>query len=289
MRLDEYIKTKYDMSRSKAQKLNDDNLILVNGEHKNNSYIVEDKDVIELIENKEYVPSKFKGENIPLDIVYEDEDIVIINKASGMVVHPASGNYENTLVNALIYRYNLDDTNVRSGIVHRIDKDTSGLVIVAKNDKTLELLTEMFKNKQIKKTYLAIVDGVINNKSGTINAPITRDVKDRKKMMVGKDGKNSITHFYVLKTFKNNTYLSLNLETGRTHQIRVHMAYIGHPITNDKVYGKENTSFGQYLHASKLEFIHPITKKEIRVEAELPEEFQEKLKELEGEEILKKN
>ena len=285
MRLDEYIKTKYDMSRSKAQKLNNDNLILVNGEHKNNSYIVEDKDVIELIENKEYVPSKFKGENIPLDIVYEDEDIVIINKASGMVVHPASGNYENTLVNALIYRYNLDDTNVRSGIVHRIDKDTSGLVIVAKNDKTLELLTEMFKNKQIKKTYLAIVDGVINNKSGTINAPITRDVKDRKKMMVGKDGKNSITHFYVLKTFKNNTYLSLNLETGRTHQIRVHMAYIGHPITNDKVYGKENTSFGQYLHASKLEFIHPITKKEIKVEAELPEEFQEKLKELEGEEI----
>ena len=285
MRLDEYIKTKYDMSRSKAQKLNNDNLILVNGEHKNNSYIVEDKDVIELIENKEYVPSKFKGENIPLDIVYEDEDIVIINKASGMVVHPASGNYENTLVNALIYRYNLDDTNVRSGIVHRIDKDTSGLVIVAKNDKTLELLTEMFKNKQIKKTYLAIVDGVINNKSGTINAPITRDVKDRKKMMVGKDGKNSITHFYVLKTFKNNTYLSLNLETGRTHQIRVHMAYIGNPITNDKVYGKENTSFGQYLHASKLEFIHPITKKEIRVEAELPEEFQEKLKELEGEEI----
>ena len=285
MRLDEYIKTKYDMSRSKAQKLNDDNLILVNGEHKNNSYIVEDKDVIELIENKEYVPSKFKGENITLDIVYEDEDIVIINKASGMVVHPASGNYENTLVNALIYRYNLDDTNVRSGIVHRIDKDTSGLVIVAKNDKTLELLTEMFKNKEIKKTYLAIVDGVINNKSGTINAPITRDVKDRKKMMVGKDGKNSITHFYVLKTFKNNTYLSLNLETGRTHQIRVHMAYIGHPITNDKVYGKENTSFGQYLHASKLEFIHPITKKEIKVEAELPEEFQEKLKELEGEEI----
>ena len=285
MRLDEYIKTKYNISRSKAQKLNDDNLILVNGEHKNNSYIVEDKDVIELIENKEYVPSKFKGENIPLDIVYEDEDIVIINKASGMVVHPASGNYENTLVNALIYRYNLDDTNVRSGIVHRIDKDTSGLVIVAKNEKTLELLTEMFKNKEIKKTYLAIVDGVINNKSGTINAPITRDVKDRKKMMVGKDGKNSITHFYVLKTFKNNTYLSLNLETGRTHQIRVHMAYIGHPITNDKVYGKENTSFGQYLHASKLEFIHPITKKEIKVEAELPEEFQEKLKELEGEEI----
>ena len=285
MRLDEYIKTKYDMSRSKAQKLNDDNLILVNGEHKNNSYIVEDKDIIELLENKEYVPSKFKGENIPLDIVYEDEDIVIINKRSGMVVHPASGNYENTLVNALIYRYNLDDTNVRSGIVHRIDKDTSGLVIVAKNEKTLELLTEMFKNKEIKKTYLAIVDGVINNKSGTINAPITRDVKDRKKMMVGKDGKNSITHFYVLKTFKNNTYLSLNLETGRTHQIRVHMAYIGHPITNDKVYGKENTSFGQYLHASKLEFIHPITKKEIKVEAELPEEFQEKLKELEGEEI----
>lgn len=285
MRLDEYIKTKYDMSRSKAQKLNDDNLILVNGEHKNNSYIVEDKDIIELLENKEYVPSKFKGENIPLDIVYEDEDIVIINKRSGMVVHPASGNYENTLVNALIYRYNLDDTNVRSGIVHRIDKDTSGLVIIAKNDKALELLTEMFKNKEIKKTYLAIVDGVINNKSGTINAPITRDVKDRKKMMVGKDGKNSITHFYVLKTFKNNTYLSLNLETGRTHQIRVHMAYIGHPITNDKVYGKENTSFGQYLHASKLEFIHPITKKEIKVEAELPEEFQEKLKELEGEEI----
>ena len=280
MRLDEYIKTKYDMSRSKAQKLNDDNLILVNGEHKNNSYIVEEKDVIELIENKEYVPSKFKGENIPLDIVYEDEDIVIINKASGMVVHPASGNYENTLVNALIYRYNLDDTNVRSGIVHRIDKDTSGLVIVAKNDKTLELLTEMFKNKEIKKTYLAIVDGVINNKSGTINAPITRDTKDRKKMMVGKDGKKSITHFYVLKNFKNNTYISLNLETGRTHQIRVHMAYIGHPVTNDKVYGKEKTSFGQYLHASKLEFIHPITKKEIIVEAPLPIEFEEKLKEV---------
>ena len=285
MRLDEYVKNKFDVSRSKAQKLNADNLVLVNKEHKNNSYIVEENDIVELIENKEYIPSKFKSENIPLDIVYEDKDLVIINKPSGMVVHPASGNYENTLVNALIYRYNLDDTNVRSGIAHRIDKDTSGLVIVAKNDKTLELLTDMFKNKEIKKTYVAIVDGVINNKSATINAPITRDVKDRKKMMVGKDGKNSITHFYVIKTFKNNTYISLNLETGRTHQIRVHMAYIGHPVTNDKVYGKENTSFGQYLHASKLEFIHPITKKEIIVEAPLPEEFMEKLKELEGENL----
>ena len=285
MRLDEYVKNKFDVSRSKAQKLNADNLILVNKEHKNNSYIVEENDIVELIENKEYIPSKFKSENIPLDIVYEDKDLVIINKPSGMVVHPASGNYENTLVNALIYRYNLDDTNVRSGIAHRIDKDTSGLVIVAKNDKTLELLTDMFKNKEIKKTYVAIVDGVINNKSATINAPITRDVKDRKKMMVGKDGKNSITHFYVIKTFKNNTYISLNLETGRTHQIRVHMAYIGHPVTNDKVYGKENTSFGQYLHASKLEFIHPITKKEMIVEAPLPEEFIEKLKELEGENL----
>ena len=285
MRLDEYVKNKFDVSRSKAQKLNADNLVLVNKEHKNNSYIVEENDIVELIENKEYIPSKFKSENIPLDIVYEDKDLVIINKPSGMVVHPASGNYENTLVNALIYRYNLDDTNVRSGIAHRIDKDTSGLVIVAKNDKTLELLTDMFKNKEIKKTYVAIVDGVINNKSATINAPITRDVKDRKKMMVGKDGKNSITHFYVIKTFKNNTYISLNLETGRTHQIRVHMAYIGHPVINDKVYGKENTSFGQYLHASKLEFIHPITKKEIIVEAPLPEEFMEKLKELEGENL----
>ena len=285
MRLDEYVKNKFDVSRSKAQKLNADNLVLVNKEHKNNSYIVEENDIVELIENKEYIPSKFKKENIPLDIVYEDKDLVIINKPSGMVVHPASGNYENTLVNALIYRYNLDDTNVRSGIAHRIDKDTSGLVIVAKNDKTLELLTDMFKNKEIKKTYVAIVDGVINNKSGTINAPITRDVKDRKKMMVGKDGKNSITHFYVIKTFKNNTYISLNLETGRTHQIRVHMAYIGHPVTNDKVYGKENTSFGQYLHASKLEFIHPITKKEMIIEAPLPEEFIEKLKELEGENL----
>ena len=285
MRLDEYVKNKFDVSRSKAQKLNADNLVLVNKEHKNNSYIVEENDIVELIKNKEYIPSKFKSENIPLDIVYEDKDLVIINKPSGMVVHPASGNYENTLVNALIYRYNLDDTNVRSGIAHRIDKDTSGLVIVAKNDKTLELLTDMFKNKEIKKTYVAIVDGVINNKGATINAPITRDVKDRKKMMVGKDGKNSITHFYVIKTFKNNTYISLNLETGRTHQIRVHMAYIGHPVTNDKVYGKENTSFGQYLHASKLEFIHPITKKEIIVEAPLPEEFMEKLKELEGENL----
>ena len=285
MRLDEYVKNKFDVSRSKAQKLNADNLVLVNKEHKNNSYIVEENDIVELIKNKEYIPSKFKSENIPLDIVYEDKDLVIINKPSGMVVHPASGNYENTLVNALIYRYNLDDTNVRSGIAHRIDKDTSGLVIVAKNDKTLELLTDMFKNKEIKKTYVAIVDGVINNKSATINAPITRDVKDRKKMMVGKDGKNSITHFYVIKTFKNNTYISLNLETGRTHQIRVHMAYIGHPVTNDKVYGKENTSFGQYLHASKLEFIHPITKKEMIIEAPLPEEFVEKLKELEGENL----
>ena len=285
MRLDEYVKNKFDVSRSKAQKLNSDNLVLVNKEHKNNSYIVEENDIVELIKNKEYIPSKFKSENIPLDIVYEDKDLVIINKPSGMVVHPASGNYENTLVNALIYRYNLDDTNVRSGIAHRIDKDTSGLVIVAKNDKTLELLTDMFKNKEIKKTYVAIVDGVINNKSATINAPITRDVKDRKKMMVGKDGKNSITHFYVIKTFKNNTYISLNLETGRTHQIRVHMAYIGHPVTNDKVYGKENTSFGQYLHASKLEFIHPITKKEMIIEAPLPEEFMEKLKELEGENL----
>ena len=225
-------------------------------------------------------------EKMDLNIVYEDNDIIVINKDSGIVVHPGNGNYSGTLVNGLMYyTNNLSDVNgeVRPGIVHRIDKDTSGLIIIAKNNKVHEILGDYFQNKDIVRTYIALVKGELKSNNGTIDAPIGRSDSDRKKMAVtSKNSKHAITHFSVLKRYKGYTLIKLKLDTGRTHQIRVHMAYIGHPVFNDPVYTNDKCSeFGQFLHSSSMEFIHPITKENMFLECELPEYFVNHLKSLE--------
>ena len=277
-RLDVYVANKYDISRTKAKKLIDEDKVLVNGSYANPSLKVSDADEIEVIDDLNYEIT-IEKENIPIDIVYEDEYLLIINKKSGMVVHPAPGNYTGTLVNALLYKFDLEGVGEknRPGIVHRIDKDTSGLMIVAKTEKALEVLSSMIKNKEVKRKYIAIVDGVINHEKGTIDAPIGRDKANRQKMAVTDvNGKESITHFEVLERFKNNTLVKCTLDTGRTHQIRVHFAYINHPVTNDPLYGKEKIKdFGQFLHSTSIEFTHPFTKKHIYFEVEPPKEFEE--------------
>lgn len=285
IRIDKYLTKYLDYSREIISSLIKENKILVNGKSVKPNYIVKENDIIAV---EEYIeqPSDFKETNIPIDIVYEDQDIIIINKQSGLTVHPGSGNKDNTLVNALLY-YNKNLSDIggldRPGVVHRIDKDTSGLIILAKNNKTHEILSEYFKNKTIKRTYMALVKGVIEPSSGTIDAPIGRDPKNRLKMTVTADNsKEAITHFKVIKRFKKYTLLSLNLETGRTHQIRVHMKYIGHPVFNDPVYTNDTcTSFGQFLHSSKMEFDHPITKEHMVFEVPLPHEFSKFLENLE--------
>lgn len=279
-RLDSYLAESLDISRSKIQKLIKQEKILVNGKSVNSSYVVKENDNIVVNDELDFTIN-IEPENIPIDVVYEDDYLAIINKKSGMVVHPAPGNYTGTLVNALLYRFNkLSNNNIRPGIVHRIDKDTTGLLVVAKDDKTHELLSDMLKKKEIKRTYWAIVDGIIPHATGTIDAPIGRDINNREKMAVTDiNSKDAITHFKVLKRFKsvNQTLIECNLETGRTHQIRVHMAYIGYPIYNDPVYGKNKntTAFGQFLHSKRISFIHPITKELIEKEVDLPQEFKE--------------
>ena len=284
IRIDTYLSEELDISRSKVQKLIKEEKILVNGNYVNNSYKTKIDDEIEVLSDLDYTIN-IEGEDIPLDIRYEDDYLLIINKASGMVVHPAPGNYTGTLVNALIGRYNLSGIdNMRPGIVHRIDKDTSGLMVVAKDDKTHELLSEMIKEKLVERIYVALVDGVIMHETGTIDAPIGRDPNNREKMIVTDiNSKDAITHFRVLKRFSSQTLIECKLETGRTHQIRVHMNYIGYPIFNDLVYGKRKntTSFGQFLHSKSIRFIHPITKEEIYIECEVPEEFSNYLKTVE--------
>ncbi|MBR4262083.1 MAG: RluA family pseudouridine synthase [Bacilli bacterium] len=284
IRIDIYLSEELDLSRSKVQKLIKDNKILVNGNPINNSYKTKLDDEIEVLSDLDYTIT-IEGEDIPLDIRYEDDYLLVINKPSGMVVHPAPGNYKGTLVNALIGRYNLSGLdNMRPGIVHRIDKDTSGLMVVAKDDKTHELLSEMIKNKEVERIYVALVDGVIMHETGTIDAPIGRDPNNREKMIVTDiNSKDAITHFRVLKRFSNQTLIECKLETGRTHQIRVHMNYIGYPIYNDPIYGKRKncTSFGQFLHSKSIRFIHPILKKEIYLECDVPEEFSNYLKTVE--------
>lgn len=272
-----------DYSRSQIKQLIDGGNITVNGKTEKAKYKVKSGDVIRL-EEPETKTLELRPENIPLDIVYEDDDVIVINKPQGMVVHPAPGHDDHTLVNALLYHCPLSTINgtFRPGIVHRIDKDTSGLLMVAKNDKAHRFLAEQLKDKTNIREYVALVHGRIAEDEGTINAPIGRSLKDRKKQAVVKDGRNAVTHFEVLKRYRDYTLVKCILETGRTHQIRVHMKYIGHPLVGDPLYGPKKTikGNGQFLHAGKLGFVHPTTGKLLIFEAPLPKIFQECLEKL---------
>ncbi|WP_434336022.1 RluA family pseudouridine synthase [Mycoplasma capricolum subsp. capricolum] len=284
--------TSYDYSRSYIQKLIKEECISVNNQiiTSNNFLVKPNSQIIITIKDPVLDPNITKNKDIDLNIIYQDDDLLVINKQNNITVHPSLNNTNNTIVNALLASdVELSSINgeLRPGIVHRIDKQTTGLLIVAKNDKTHKLLSEMFKNHQIYKEYLAIVTGVIKPNKGLIDAPIGRSQTDRKKMSVrAKNSKHAITTFEVVERFLKNTLIKCQIQTGRTHQIRVHFNYINHPVLNDPIYGKKHqefTDFGQYLHAYKLKFTHPITKKEIELISPLPKEFDDKIKELRGE------
>lgn len=279
IRLDNYLIDKLDSSRSKIQKLIKNNSILVNDKNTKSSYLVKTGDIITITDVKEE-SGNIEPEDIKLDIVYEDEYLLVVNKPSGMVVHPGCGNRNHTLVNALMHHSKLSNLdNIRPGIVHRIDAYTSGLLMVAKDDKTHRELALELKSNKAKRKYLALVHGVIVEDTATIDAPIGRDTKNRKKMCVTSvNSKDAITHIKVLERYIDTTFIECTLETGRTHQIRVHLSYINHPIVNDSVYGYKkqiNPTFGQMLHAYTLGFIHPVTHEYLEFKAEPPKEFME--------------
>ena len=281
-RIDSYLAKELNISRSKVQKLIKQGLVIVNEKVISSNYIVKVGDFISVNDDLDYDIS-LEPEDIEIDVVYEDCDLLVINKASGMVVHPAPGHYSHTLVNALLYRFQISGGEKnRPGIVHRLDKDTSGLMMVDKNEKTHDKLSRMIANKEVERHYLAIVDGVIKHDTGTIDAPIGRDANNRQKMAVTDvHGKEAVTHFRVLETFSNHTLVECILETGRTHQIRVHMAYIGYPVSNDPLYGRgKSTEFGQMLHSKSIKFKHPTTGKELFFEVDPPKEFLEKIEKL---------
>jgi len=286
IRIDKYLASILDYSREYIGRLIDSKLVLVNDKIVKASYKVALQDEIVIHDEQMKVEDHIEPVKMDLDIVYEDEYLMVINKPSGLVVHPGAGNYNNTLVNGLMYyTKHLSDVggSTRPGIVHRIDKDTSGLLLIAKTNQIHEILADDFKNKRIKREYIALLDGVFKNGSATIDAPIGRDKQNRERMAVVEDGKHAITHMKVLKRYDGYTLVSCVLETGRTHQIRVHMAYIGYPIHNDPIYSKkEADSFGQFLHSYKMNFIHPITKKEMEFICPLPNHFEDFLKELEA-------
>lgn len=278
-RIDKFISLNSDITRTTISKMIDNDAITVNGNSTKNSYKVKIGDIIDLDddyqEEIDIVPTK-----MDLDIIYEDNDIIVVNKPSGLVVHPGNGNINNTLVNGLMYHTkSLSDLNgeERPGIVHRIDKDTSGLLLIAKNNKTHAILADYFKDKKVKREYIALLNGVFPHNTATIDAPIGRDKIDRKKMTVTADNsKNAVTHLKVLKRYQEYTLVSLILDTGRTHQIRVHMKYIGYPVFNDPVYSNKSVGdFGQFLHSAKMDFIHPITKEKMHFECPLPKYFQD--------------
>lgn len=276
-RIDKYLAEELGISRSTVKKMIDEGFVLVNGKKAKASLILSEADEL-FVKDGFIKEASFEAEDIPINIVYEDDDLLVINKKSGMVVHPGNGNTSGTLVNALMhYTKNLSNKEVfRPGIVHRIDKDTSGLMLVAKNDKAHDILAEGFKNKTIKREYIALVCGVIGEDTGVIDAPIGRDAKDRKKMCVtSENSKKAVTHFKVLKRYEHYTLLRLILDTGRTHQIRVHMKYIGHPVYNDPVYGKAYNDFGQFLHSASIDFEQPTTHEHLHFECDVPKEFQD--------------
>lgn len=276
VRIDKYLASKTYYSRETITKMLAEEYILVNGKSIKASYKVKVGDVI-LIKDGFVKEMSLEATKMDIDIVYEDEYLMVINKDSGVVVHPGAGNSNDTLVNGLLY-YNKTlskGEEFRPGIVHRLDKDTSGLMIVAKDDKAHELLADDFKNKRIHREYIALLDGVFPQKKAIIDAPIGRSKQYFDKMEVCKDGKKAITNLEVIKKYKDYTLVKLVLETGRTHQIRVHLAYIGYPVHNDPVYSnKVCTDFGQFLHSAYLKFKHPITGKVLEFNSKLPEEFQ---------------
>lgn len=287
-RLDKIISILDDtISRTSVKRLIEEEKITVNGRKEKPSYEVKVGDIIEI---EEEVPkeSHIIAQDIPIEIIYEDEDILVINKPKGMVVHPGNGNPDGTLANAVMGL--CGDTlsgiggEIRPGIIHRLDKDTSGVIVIAKNDKAHIDISNQIKNRETSKKYIALVRGIIKEEEATINMPIGRSLKDRKKMAVRKDGKEAITHFKVLKRFEEYTLLELKIDTGRTHQIRVHMAEIGHPVIGDYIYSNGKNPFnvvGQMLHSKKIEFTHPKTNKKVIFEAPIPKYFKDVLDRLE--------
>lgn len=284
-RIDKYLATELtDMSRSKIQLLIDEENILVNSKPIKSNYKLQPNDEIK-ISIPEPEPIDVTPEDIPLDIVYEDQDVVVVNKPQGMVVHPAAGHSHGTLVNALLYH--IDDLSgingkIRPGIVHRLDKDTSGILVVAKNDEAHVKLSEQLQDRSMTRKYWTIVHGVLPHNHGTIDAPIGRDLKNRQQFTVVTGGKEAVSHFRVLERFKNYSLLEVSLETGRTHQIRVHLKYINFPVAGDEVYGPKKTlkGNGQFLHAHTIEFIHPRTGELMHFEAPVPPIFEETLEQL---------
>jgi 23S rRNA pseudouridine1911/1915/1917 synthase len=278
IRIDKYISEQLNISRSKVQKLLENGNVKVDDKIVKNNYIVKVDDNI-IIDEELNQEINILPENIPLDIYYEDDDVLVVNKPRGMVVHPACGHYSNTLVNALLYHCNNlsgVNGNVRPGIVHRIDKDTSGLLLVAKNDDAHIKLADLLQQRKIERRYIALVSGVINHDTGTVDAPIGRDKNDRKKMIVTDvNAKEAITNFRVIERLNNATLIECKLETGRTHQIRVHMQYINYPIINDPLYGPRKLidDKGQMLHATVLGFNHPTTNEYLEFKAPIPEEM----------------
>lgn len=278
-RIDKYLAEVFNgKSRSYIQGLIEKENIKVNGKSIKSNYKVKENDEI-LIVMPEALELEVEPEDIPLDILYEDNDVIVINKPQGMVVHPAPGNYTKTLVNALLYHCkDLSTINgvIRPGIVHRIDKDTTGVLVVAKNDESHNFLSKQLQTHSMKREYIALVEGRLKEDKGTINKPIGRNKKDRLKMGIVEDGKRAVTHYEVLERYKNTTLIKCVLETGRTHQIRVHMASIGHPLVGDEVYGFKKQRFklkGQVLHAKTLGFIHPKTKEYMEFTTNLPEYY----------------
>ena len=277
-RIDNFLPNILELSRSKVSKMIQNEKILVNNQKTKNSYLLKENDIITTSEYEEE-PMNLEPMNMNLDIVFEDDDVIVVNKKNGVVVHPAVGNKTNTLVNGLLYHSkSLSNINgeFRPGIVHRIDAYTTGLLMVAKNNKAHEVLAKELEEKKTTRKYIALVWGVIKEETGTIDAPIGRDKVDRKKMSVTDvNAKEAVTHFKVIERYKNATLIELQLETGRTHQIRVHMNYIGHPVVNDPVYGRRKLidETGQCLHAKTIGFIHPTTHQYMEFTSELPECF----------------